>query len=93
MLTESNKTTVRRLFEELWNEGPFDNVSEFFAPDCMNFCAHQNVGDIVRGVVMVWRTAFPDLHFTVDSMVADGDVVMCEVTLKGTHLGGFHLIP
>jgi predicted ester cyclase len=33
------------------------------------------------------------MRFTVDAMIAEGDVVMCEVTLRGTHTGEFPLIP
>ena len=48
---------------------------------------------MVKRIVQVWRTAFPDLHFSVDFTVAEGDLVMCEVSFQGTHLGEFPLIP
>ena len=35
------------------------------------------------------RTAFPDLHLTVDKMVADGDSVAFAYTMTGTHQGTF----
>ncbi len=47
----------------------------------------------MKHIVTIWRTAFPDLHFTVDSMVAEGDLVMCEASFQGTHLGELQLIP
>jgi predicted ester cyclase len=37
--------------------------------------------------------AFPDLAFTVDAMIADGDRVAYRVWLKGTHLGNFAGMP
>ncbi len=36
-----------------------------------------------------WRTAFPDIHFTVDELIAEDDKVVVRVTLRGTHLGPF----
>jgi len=60
----------------------------------MNFGQqYRDVRPIVKHIVNVWRTAFPDLRFTVEVMVAEGDLVMCEASLQGTHLGEFPLIP
>ncbi|HMD07583.1 MAG TPA: ester cyclase [Candidatus Acidoferrum sp.] len=94
MSDDANKTCVRRHFEELWNNGRLDRVDDFFDKDFMNFGhQYQDSSPIIKHIVTVWRTAFPDLRFTVDSLVAEGDVVMCEVSLQGTHLGVFPLIP
>jgi predicted ester cyclase len=94
MTEDPNKACIRRHFEELWNEGQLDRINYFFAADFMNFGQqYQDARPIIKQIVNVWRTAFPDLHFTVDSMVAEGDVVMCEVSFRGTHLGEFRLIP
>jgi steroid delta-isomerase-like uncharacterized protein len=35
------------------------------------------------------RTAFPDIHITVEDMVADGDKVATRTTLHGTHKGEY----
>ena len=48
---------------------------------------------MMKRIVSVWRTAFPDLRFTVDSIVAEGDLFICETSFQGTHLGEFQLIP
>jgi predicted ester cyclase len=94
MSAEANKDCVRRHFEELWNEGKLDKTCEFFGENFMNFGQrYEDRREIVKYVVSVWRTAFPDLRFTVDSMVAEGDLVMCEVSFQGTHLGELKLIP
>jgi predicted ester cyclase len=94
MSVDANKTCVRRQFEELWNGGELDRIDDFFAEDFMNFGQHvQDIRAMLKHIISIWRTAFPDLQFTVDLMVAEGDVVMCEATFQGTHLGEFQRIP
>jgi predicted ester cyclase len=36
-----------------------------------------------------FRTAFPDLHFTIEDMVAEGDEVVVRWSLRGTRLGNY----
>jgi len=94
MSVEENRECIERHFQELWNEGRLDRVSEFFSSEFMNFGERFQDGlALIRHVVTVWRTAFPDMRFTTDLMITTGDVVVCEMTLQGTHLGEFQLIP
>jgi len=93
MSVHENKTCVRRQFEELWNNGQLNSVEDFFAADFVNFGQqYQDARPFVKHIVQVWRTAFPDLRFTVDFIVAEDDLVMCETSFQGTHLGEFPLI-
>ena len=94
MPDDTNKNCVRHHFEVLWNEGQLERIDDFFDKDFMNFGErYQDARPVLKQIVSIWRAAFPDLHFTVDSIVAEGDVVMCEVSFQGTHLGEFQLIP
>jgi predicted ester cyclase len=36
-----------------------------------------------------WRTAFPDINFAVEEIVAEGDTVITRWRLTGTHLGEY----
>jgi steroid delta-isomerase-like uncharacterized protein len=93
-VSDANKVCVLRHFEELWNHGDLDRIGNFFSTDFTNF--GQPIPDIqavLRQVISAWRTAFPDLHFSVDVVIAEGDTVMCEATFRGTHLGELHLVP
>jgi steroid delta-isomerase-like uncharacterized protein len=38
------------------------------------------------------RPAFPDMRFTVEDMIAEGDKVACRLTLRGTHRGTFQSV-
>jgi hypothetical protein len=39
------------------------------------------------------RTAFPDLHFTIEELIAEGDTVAGRLTMNGTHDGPLMSMP
>ena len=75
MSTEENKAISRRHFEEIWNQGKLDLIDTYFSSDFLNFGSPAPL-DRFRQIVQAWRTAFPDLHFTVDTQIAEGDQVL-----------------
>ena len=90
---ETNKALLRRTYEEWFNQGNLTNVDELIAPECINHEVPPGMNnrgpESIRQVVMMLRSAFPDLHFTIEELVAEGDTVAARVTLSGTHLGPF----
>ena len=90
MSTEENKAIVRRIWEEVLNKQNLALVDELIDT---NYVYHGPGGQEVKGpeglkqVFTMYLTAFPDLHFTIEDMVAEGDKVVCRVTLRGTHKG------
>jgi steroid delta-isomerase-like uncharacterized protein len=90
MSTEENKAKVRRVFEEVFNKGNLSVVDEIMAND---YVYHMGQGMEVKGpdgfkqFATMFRNAFPDLHITVEDMIAEGDKVATRETLRGTHKG------
>jgi predicted ester cyclase len=80
-----NEACVRGHFE-IWNQGALDTIGNYFAADFSNFGMLIDV-DQVRRIVQAWRTAFPDLHYTVDALLAEDDRVVAHVTFSGTQRG------
>jgi steroid delta-isomerase-like uncharacterized protein len=90
MSTEENKATVRRSIEEGWNQG---HVAVFDVLNAPNFIYHDpgapdvlTTEDYKRWVTET-RNAFPDLHFTMEDLIAEGDQVAVRWTFRGTHTG------
>ena len=90
MRVEENKALVRRFTEEFRNRGDLAVADELLAP---NYVLHAGLGGDIHGPegmkqdIVVARSAFPDLHITIDDMVAEGDKVASRWTIRGTHRG------
>jgi len=93
---ETNKAQFRRTYEELFNQGNLAVTDELIAPDFLNHEAPPGMNrgpESARQLVTWLRSAFPDLHFTIEELVAEGDTVVGRVTMSGTHQGPFQGIP
>lgn len=96
MSTEELKSIARRYIEEVWNQGNLSLIDELFTPDYINHSPSigQTAGpDGLKQLIASFRTAAPDLHVTVDDMLAEDDRVMTRWTAKGTHLGVLMGVP
>jgi predicted ester cyclase len=88
--TEENKALFRRTYEELLNGGDLAVADELVAPEFVNHEAppgRDRGPESMRGLATMLRTAFPDLHFEIEELVAEGDVVAGRLTMSGTHEG------
>ena len=91
MSKEENKATSRRFYEELFNRGNLDAAEEIVTPD---FVLHDpNIPEEPRGpdglkrFVALYRDAFPDIEFTVEDQVAEGENAATRWVTRGTHRG------
>jgi predicted ester cyclase len=89
-----NKELIRRLFDEVVNNGKLDVVEDLMSPD---FSTVTPMGVLNRegfkGFVTGWRGAFPDIHCEVSDLIAEGDTVAWAVRARGTHEGEFNGMP
>lgn len=94
-MSEQNKKLVRRLIEEVWNRGNFAVADELVASD---YVGHTQPDETYgpegyKQFFATLREAFPDLQFTVEDQIAEGDRVVTRWTARGTHQGEFQGIP
>ncbi|HEU5431149.1 MAG TPA: ester cyclase [Thermomicrobiales bacterium] len=94
MSLESNKECIRQFFQRIWNDGEEAAIDEFIAEEAAGNDPDFGIGrEGFRRQWRQWREAFPDLHFVVEELVAEGDTVVSRWTLTGTHRGEFMGIP
>lgn len=92
---ETSKRVAARNVDEVWNEGRPELIDELFADD---FVWHSNDGppmdrEAWRQFVGVYMNAFPDVHFTTKTVIAEGDLVLHDWRVTGTQTGELMGIP
>jgi steroid delta-isomerase-like uncharacterized protein len=95
------KQLINRFVEELWNERRLDVADAIFAKDCVTHQLGSGVPPdaVPRGPqeikehVTSWIASFPDLHFSIEQMLSEGDRVMMQLLIEGTHQGVWLGIP
>ena len=95
MIALENEALIRRVFE-LANQRELDAAFELYAEDYIyHGPGDQEVRgrDGIRGLWEVFLKAFPDLTFTIDDVVTQGDKLALRWTVRGTHTGEFLGIP
>ena len=97
MSAEQNKELIRRYFEEGWNAGNLEVAVDSFSNGYVN----HNPGlpgmppghEGIRMLMGAFRAVFPDIHYSVEDMVAEGDTVATRWTMTGSQQGEFLGIP
>ena len=90
----ANASLVRTFVEELWNRGNLAAVTELchhtyelHDPSLPSWLVLGPAG--LKRLASTMKTAFPNLHVTIDDQFAQGDRVVTRVTQTGTHTGNF----
>ena len=86
-------SVVTGIYEEIFNMGKLDQVDTLIAAEYID---HNPIGpggesgiEGFKQTVRALRFAFPDLRFTVEQMIVNGDQVVTRTTMQGTHKNSF----
>ena len=89
MSAQENKAIVQRFFDEVCNARKLEVANELFSAD--HTYSDPSIPGIPPGpegqkqLVTTYQTAFPDAHWHVEEMIAEGDKVVTRWTGRGTH--------
>ncbi len=96
MSTEQNKDIARRVVEDVINPGKLDTAAQYFTPDFLDHATPPGLPPGLEGFkafFTAFRAAFPDLHYHIEDVVAEGDMVVQRATAHGTMKGDFLGMP
>jgi steroid delta-isomerase-like uncharacterized protein len=91
-MATDNIALMKRFVDEVWNKGNL-NVADELSSNAATF--HDPISkdlstlDAFKKHVQNLRSAFPDIHITIDDITTSGDKVFMRWTGTGTHKGSF----
>jgi predicted ester cyclase len=85
---DDNKRKVEMLFESGFNQGNLAVLDDLIAPEYVGPQGDKGPAGF-RGVTVALRGAFPDIHYTLDDVIGEGDRVAVRWHWTGTHKGPF----
>lgn len=97
--TEINKAAVKRLADAANSHDPeriSATVDEIFDPNWRaggQMPIEANGPQDIKDVFATLHQAFPDLHISVEALIAEGDEVVCRERITGTHRGSYMGLP
>jgi steroid delta-isomerase-like uncharacterized protein len=90
---EENMKLAKRYFDEVMNQGKVEIIEELVDPNFAFIIPTQPAPfrgyEGFRGFVNYLRNGFPDIHFKVERIIADGNKVAARWKITGTHKGEF----
>jgi predicted ester cyclase len=95
MSNEQNIAALRRIIEEAFGHGDLQVVDELFDAGMVEHQAGIEPlnREGVKAAIKSLHRSFPDLHYTFEHLVADGDLVWAHIKSRATHLGPFGPLP
>ena len=87
MPTEENKAIIRRL-EEALNTGRVEAGLDLFADPCI-FNGQEISPQVIPQIRAPLWVAVPDVRWTLEQMIAEGEWVAVRWSVRGTHTGDF----
>ena len=96
MAATENKAVLASFVEEVINEGRLERADDLVAVDFVELDplpGQQQGREGLKQVISAFRTAFPDIRWVIEEMVAEGDKVFSRFTWHGTHRGEFLGVP
>jgi steroid delta-isomerase-like uncharacterized protein len=91
-----NKKVLAAFVEDVINQGRLQRADDLVALDFVELDplpGQQQGREGLKDVIGGMRAAFPDIHWVMDEIVAEGDKVVSRFTWTGTHRATFLGIP
>lgn len=96
-MSEQNKTTIRRIYDEAWNQDRLEVLDEVVASNFVGRAPATPGGykgsNGFKQFINNYRAAFPDIGIMVEDQIAEGDTVVTRWTASGTHRGDLPGLP
>lgn len=97
MSEQNNKSVVHRFIEEGLNQRNTALIDEVYSADYSGHDperpAPRTIADLKQGMAVLLGKVFPDAQYSIERLVAEGDLVAWHWTFRATHQGEILGIP
>ena len=89
---EKNKEAIRNLYEGILNQGKMELLNQIISEDYTGIRGEKGAAGFAETVNSI-RAAFPDIKWTVEDLIAEGDKVVIRWSWTGTNTSSFRGFP
>lgn len=92
-----NEALIKTYFNKAWNEGEVNVLDSILGNDYINHTPSTKTGihdrNELKSIIQSFRKAFPDLHFSIEDIIATDDRIVARVRMTGTHKDSLFGLP
>lgn len=88
----NNKELIKHFYEVVVSENLLDEISQYISEDCMLRTGDDTTFVVIEGMrqhLIAVRKTYPDYSMKIIYQYEDGDVIISEFIMRGTHKGEF----
>jgi len=90
--SDKNKEIVQRIYEDCLNTGQLELLNQLVGQDFVGING-QKGPSAFAAIIQELRQGFPDIRWTIEELITEGDRVVVRWRWQGTHRGSFRGIP
>jgi len=95
-MVQDNAAIIRRFVEEVITQGKIDSAAQYVWEDVVEKVPLPGQGpglDGMKDILRAMRAGFPDIVFSIQEQITEGDKVASRFEWTGTHKGEFLGVP
>lgn len=95
-MAQDNATIIRRFVDEVITQGKIDSAAQYAWEDVVEQAPMPGQGpglDGLKDALRAMRAGFPDIVFSIQEQITEGDKVVSRFEWTGTHKGEFLSVP
>ena len=94
-MAQDSRALTLRILQEIWNAKNPSLIEELYSSDCVIHTPNDEVHGVEgsKHLYHTYTSAFPDMQFEIQQIVAENDTASAQLIFTGTHKGPLGEIP
>ena len=95
-MSEQNKTLIREMMDEVWQNQKIDSVDQYYSEQYVNHNAPPDLPPGLEGLKAfagILASSFTESSITIEDQISEGDIVVTRWSSTSKHTGDFMGVP